>query len=195
MPKGYPNPKPDNMAMSPVEVNNAMREQIAKAEVIDLAEQLAEMARMREVLLQEQAEVAALKAKLERKAEIREEVSDAVMQQRRQDFGKRAEPVEEKMPPKPEGIELVSVKMEKNYRPKGYYEIGGWLKPAVFKKKFGHEKPVMIEPEEYVKDERAPPSVAGTGFANKIWAGTTLRLPEPEAREVVKAGIASRGFD
>lgn len=158
------------------------------AEVVDLdairAELAAELAKAKE-----------LNAKLALKAEIRAEVSDAVMQQRRQDFGKRAEPVPYQMPPKPEGVEMFKVKLERNYAPEGYFEVVGWDKPAVYRKKFGHEKPVMVEPAEFVENEKAPPTVAGTGFAEKVWANTTVRLPKPEAVRVVAEKIASRGFD
>lgn len=196
MPKGYPNPKPEEFTKPPaserVEIVAVAGGGAGPAPVnwydAEMASQLAELKRERE-------ELAILKAKLERKAEIREEVSEAVMEQRRRDFGKRAEPVEEKMPPKPEGVELFAVKLEKNYRPLGYYETVGWLKPAVYRKKFGHDKPVMIEPEEFIQGEKAPPAIAGTGFANKIWAGTTIKVAKPEAERLVKIGTASRGFD
>lgn len=188
---GWPKGKPRKAAIVPpsISTENTMP---ATAEVIDLKEQMAEMARMREVLLQEQAEVAALKAKLTLKAEIREEVSEAVMEQRRREFGKPT-PATYVMPPKPDDAQMFAVKLEKNYAPEGYFETVGWLKPAVFKKKFGET--VMIAPEEFIKGEKAPPTVAGTGYANKVWAGTTIMLPEAEAKSVVAAKIASRGFD
>ena len=189
MPKGYPNPKPLEHI---IEVIESTPTPYNTAPVVELdairAELAAELAKAKE-----------LTAKLETKAEIRSEVSEALRLQqeetKRQAFGKRGEPVAEVMPPKPEGVEMFSVKLEKNYRPLGYYEVVGWDKPAVFKKKFGHEKPVQIEPAEFIKDEKAPPAVAGTGFVNKVWSGTTIRLPELEAKTVVKAGIGARGFD
>ena len=190
MPKGYPNPKPETPTTYLGIPNN-------DAPIVDTTVQ--EMDALREALAAELAKAKELNAKLEQKAEIRSEVSEALRLQqeetRRQAFGKRAEPVAEVMPPKPEGVEMFSVKLEKNYRPLGYYEVVGWDKPAVFKKKFGHEKPVQIEAAEFIKDEKAPPAVAGTGFVNKVWSGTTIRLPEIEAKTVVKAGIGARGFD
>ena len=160
---------------------------------------VAAVANIRAQLAAELAKAKELTAKLETKAEIRSEVSEALRLQqeetKRQAFCKRGEPVAEVMPPKPEGVEMFSVKLEKNYRPIGYYEVVGWDKPAVFKKKFGHEKPVQIEAAAFIKDEKAPPAVAGTGFVNKVWSGTTIRLPADEAKHVDQMGIGRRGFD
>lgn len=198
MPRGIPNKKPDPIEMVVAPDVGAFSggspsfASMPAAEVVDLdairAELAAELAKAKE-----------LTAKLEVKAEIRSEVSEALRLQqeeaKRQAFAKMAPTVADPMPPRPEGVELIPVKLDRNYRPVGYYEVVGWDKPAVFKKKFGHEKPVQIEAAEFIKDEKAPPAVAGTGFVNKLWSGTTIRLTEPEAKNVVKAGIGARGFD
>lgn len=155
------------------------------------AEELDELARLR-------AENAAIRAKLELRTAVQTEVSEAMRLQqeadRRREFGKPT-PATYKMPPKPEGAVMFAVRLERNYAPIGYYETVGWLKPAVFRKKYGMEKPVMVEPEEFINGEKAPPAVAGTGYESKVWAGTTIMLPEEEAKSVVAAKIASRGFD
>jgi hypothetical protein len=183
----WPKGKPRKAAIvSPsISTENTMSH-VETAEVVNLdairAELAAELAKAKE-----------LTAKLERKTEIREEVSEAVMNQRRKDFGK-IEPAVYVMPPKPENAVMFAVKLEKNYAPVGYFEVVGWDRPKIEKKGPGGVI-VVIQEAAFIKDERAPPAVAGTGYANKIWAGTTIKLPEEEAKHVDKVGIARRVFD
>lgn len=148
---------------------------------------------IRAALEAELAKARELTAKLERKAEIREEVSEAVMDQRRREFGKMT-PTTYVMPPKPDGAQMISVKLERNYAPIGYYDVVGWDRPEIKKKGPGGQI-VVIQEAAFIKDEKAPPAVAGTGYANKVWAGTTIMLPKDEAKRVVDAGIGKRGFD
>jgi hypothetical protein len=63
---------------------------------------------------------------------------------------------------------LVTMKLEKNYRPEGEYVVVGTPPAAV---------------------------LAGTGTEGKLWAGTTVKLTEEEAKKVHAAKIASRDFD
>lgn len=190
-PKGKPrkaaivSPSPMENPMNDTQQQSAPTADLTKYDAA-VAEQLAELKRERE-------ELAALKAKLERKAEIREEVSEAVMEQRRRDFGKPT-PAVYKMPPKPEGVELFAVKLERNYAPIGYFETVGWDRPEI-KKKGPGGKIVVIQEAAFIKGERAPPAVAGTGYESKVWAGTTIKLPAEEAKHIVAEKIASRGFD
>lgn len=74
-----------------------------------------------------------------------------------------AEPAEVKA-----GKKMVTMKLDKNYRPEGEFEVVGTPPAAV---------------------------LAGTGTDGKLWAGTTLKLTEAEAKKVHAAKIASRDFD
>lgn len=63
---------------------------------------------------------------------------------------------------------LVTMKLEKNYRPEGEFVVVGTPPTAV---------------------------LAGTGTEGKLWAGTTVKLTEAEAKKVHAAKIATRDFD
>jgi len=161
--------------------------------VLSLTAQMAELARMREVMAQDMADVAALKAKLELQTAVRSEVSEALRLQaeeaKRVAFGKPTPSAVEPMPPKPDE-ELIPIKLERNYRPMGYFEVAGWHKEEI-KRKNAAGQMVVVEEAEFIKGERKPPAVAGTGFANKVWAGTVLRVPKSEASYIRKNGIGT----
>jgi hypothetical protein len=139
-----------------------------------------------------------LNAKLAMKAEVRAEVSQAIseqqMEQRRRDFGRMEPAKPEPMPPKPENERLITVKLDRHYRPRGYYEIVGYHKEAVFKKRPDGQV-VEVEKAEFITGELKPPHIAGVGFASKVWAGTVLKLCESEARTVRAAGVGSIELD
>lgn len=63
---------------------------------------------------------------------------------------------------------LVTMKLEKNYRPAGEYVLVGTPPAAV---------------------------LAGTGTEGKLWAGTTIKVTEEEAKKMHAAKIATRDFD
>lgn len=86
-----------------------------------------------------------------------------------------------------------TVVLIRHYRPAGDYEIVGWHKPEVRRKNAAGIE-VVVEPAEFVKGERAPPAISGTGYADKIWAGTTIRLGRNEAKNIVRIGIARLEF-
>lgn len=89
---------------------------------------------------------------------------------------------------------LVPMKLLKNYVPMSEFEIVGYTKPAVTKKNAAGV--VVVEaPEEFITGERMPPALAGTGFANKLWAGTVVRLPPDEAKKLYNRGLATRDFE
>ena len=163
---------------------------IQKEGIVPIDDLRAEMAR-------ELAEVKALKAKLELQTAVRSEVSEALRLQqeeaRRQQFGKIIPSQADVMPPKPDE-KLISIKLERNYRPAGYYEVAGWHKEEI-KRKNAAGQMVVVERAEFIEGERKPPAVAGTGFANKHWAGQVLRVPETEARTIRKLGIGSIELD
>jgi hypothetical protein len=160
-------------------------------------DQMAVITHMREQMEKELAEVQALKAKLELQTTVRSEVSEALRLQqeeaKRQAFGKITPSQAEVMPPKPDE-ELVTIKLDKNYRPAGYFEVAGWHKEEV-KRKNAAGREVVVEAAEFIAGERKPPVVAGTGFANKVWAGTVLRVPKSEVATIRKHGIGSIELD
>lgn len=97
--------------------------------------------------------------------------------------------------PAPEPVKMVAMKLGRHYRPLSEaYEVVGYLKPAVTKKTPSGEIKI-IEPEEFIPGEKAPPPFPGVVSTGKIWAGTTIRLPEAEAKNIRKLGIAEVDFE
>lgn len=94
-------------------------------------------------------------------------------------------------PPATASEKLFPVVLNKNYCPAGEFEIVGWLRPKV-ERKDAAGKMITVEPEKFIEGEMHPPPYPGTGFPNKIWAGTTIRLPVDEAKMVVAKKIADR---
>lgn len=85
---------------------------------------------------------------------------------------------------------MFPVLLVKNYVPRGDYEIVGYLKEAVKRKNAAGDWKI-VEKEEFIEGEMKP-HLPGVGFANKIWAGTTIKLPVDEAKSVVAKKIAER---
>jgi hypothetical protein len=86
-------------------------------------------------------------------------------------------------------VKGVKMELKRNYVPKQLLSIVGWQKPAVLQKTAGGEMK-EVEPAEWKPGEIKPPVFAGTGFPNKIWAGTVIEVPEAEAREMRQKQIA-----
>lgn len=86
---------------------------------------------------------------------------------------------------------MFPVVLNKNYAPMGKYEIVGHFQPEV-KKKAADGKWIVIEKEKFIKGEMKPPQHPGVGFADKIWAGTTINLPVDEAKALVAKKLAER---
>ncbi len=107
-------------------------------------------------------------------------------------------------PPPPK---MVRVKLLRHYRPrelpdpanKGKYlppvfEIVGHMRPAVFvRNKLGKDE--ELEPAKFIEGEAAPSSKAGVGYADKLWAGTVIRLVTDEARYVKDKAIGEIELD
>jgi hypothetical protein len=157
----------------------------------------AELSTMREQMARELADIQALKAKLEMQTTVRAEVAEALRLQeqetRRQAFGKLTPSEAEPMPPKPDE-KLVTIRLDRNYRPMGYFEIAGWHKEEV-RRKNAAGREVVVEAAEFIKGERKPPAIPGTGFANKYWAGQVLRVPASEAAIIRERRIGSIELD
>lgn len=94
----------------------------------------------------------------------------------------------------PAAEKLFPVLLTKNCSLIGNYEIVGYLKEAV-KRKNAAGTWKIIEPEEFIKGEMKPHTSPGVGFPNKIWAGTTVRLPVAEAKRLIALKAAERADD
>lgn len=113
-------------------------------------------------------------------------------------------------PPPPK---MVRVKLLRNYRPQerpnpayvpspkqdGRYlppvfEIVGHWKPAVIvRNKLGKDE--ELEPAKFIDGEPAPSSKSGVGFADKLWAGTIMRVTSDEAKYMRANGIGEIEID
>lgn len=103
-------------------------------------------------------------------------------------------PVTEVAPNPAQPTKMVAVKLLKNYVPMGHYEIVGHNQPEI-KAKDAAGREVIKQEAAFIKGEMAPPPYPGVGYAGKIWAETTIRLPEAEARRLYDSRLAERGFD
>lgn len=102
-------------------------------------------------------------------------------------------PKEPDMSP-PEAIKetkMFPVLLTKNYAPRGEYEIVGYLKEAV-KQKDAAGNWRIVEKEEFIEGEMKPHQSPGVGYPGKIWAGTHIKLPLDEAKQLVAKKIAER---
>lgn len=87
--------------------------------------------------------------------------------------------------------EMFPVLLNKNYVPRGDYQIVGYHKPEV-KKKTSAGTWIVEQHAEFVSGEMKPAPHPGVGFANKIWAGTKVLLPLDEAKDIIEKKIAER---
>jgi hypothetical protein len=100
-------------------------------------------------------------------------------------------PKEPDMSPPEAATKMFPVLLNKNYVPRGEYEIVGYLKEAVKQKdSAGHWR--IVEPEAFIEGEMKPHASPGVGFDGKIWAGTHIKLLLDEAKQVVSKKIAER---
>lgn len=84
--------------------------------------------------------------------------------------------------------QMIAMRLERNYRPAGEFEIVGHTRPEIRKKTpAGVEE--VVQAEEWMAGQPMPSAIPGAGFANKIWAGTVINLPVDEAKAVQKARI------
>ena len=84
---------------------------------------------------------------------------------------------------------MITVKLLRNYRPIGDFEVVGYERPAILKKNAAGMMETVQE-AAFIDDELPPPAQSGTGFPDKLWAGAVIRLPIDEAKSTRKAGIA-----
>ena len=86
---------------------------------------------------------------------------------------------------------LFPVKLLKNYRPAGAYEVVGYHRPEKVQKDTAG-KVVVVQEAAFMEGEMAPPPLPGVGFDAKVWADTVLRLPIEEAKRLVSKHLAER---
>ena len=96
--------------------------------------------------------------------------------------------------PAPESVKMLAMKLERHYRPTGDYEVVGYMKPEVKKKQPNGDFKV-VEPEEFIAGMQAPAPFPGVVSTGKVWASTTIKLPEAEAKNIMRLGIAARDFE
>jgi hypothetical protein len=99
-------------------------------------------------------------------------------------------------------VKMFPVVLNKNYVPRGDYEIVGYLKEAI-ERKNALGRMEIIEPEKFIEGEMKPHATPGVGYGEyfdkagkktnaKIWAGTHIKLPLDEAKHLVAKKIAER---
>lgn len=93
-----------------------------------------------------------------------------------------------------EPVKMIAMRLDRHYCPSSSFEVVGHTKPEV-KRKNSAGIEVIVEREEWVPNEPMPAAIAGTGFKDKFWAGTVLRLPVDEAKTVEKARIGVRSIE
>jgi len=87
--------------------------------------------------------------------------------------------------------QMVTVNLSRHYRPSGPHEVVGHWRPKVEVKNAAGNM-VELSPAEFVAGEPMPPPLAGVGGESvKLWAGTVVRLPKEEARNVRRAEIGT----
>lgn len=87
--------------------------------------------------------------------------------------------------------QLFPVRLLKNYRPAGDYEVVGYHRPEI-KQKDTAGKMIVVQEAAFIEGEMSPPPFAGVGFESKVWAETVLKLPKDEAKRLVGKNLAVR---
>ena len=94
-------------------------------------------------------------------------------------------------PPPPK---MVTIKLTKNYRPGSDYEVVGYWQPEV-KVKNAAGQEVVVRKREFIEGEKSPPTLAGTGFDTKLWAGTVIKIGKDEAKLIRQNDIGTVEVD
>jgi hypothetical protein len=91
----------------------------------------------------------------------------------------------------PQPSKMFPVKLLKNYRPAGDYQVVGYHRPEKSVKDAAG-RVIVVQEAAFIEGEIAPPPFPGVGFDTKVWADTVLRLPMDEARGLVGKKLAER---
>ena len=86
---------------------------------------------------------------------------------------------------------MFPVVLNKNYRPRGDYEIIGYLQGEVKQKDAAGVMRILVK-EEFIRGEMKPHQTPGVGYPDKIWAGTHINLPLDEAKFFISKHLADR---
>lgn len=86
---------------------------------------------------------------------------------------------------------MFPVRLLRNYRPAGEYELVGYQQQEI-RQKDATGRQVVIQESKFVEGEMAPPPFPGVGFETKVWAETVLKLPTDEAKRLVGKNLAVR---
>ena len=97
---------------------------------------------------------------------------------------------------------LVPVRLLRNYRPMtDVFEVVGYHKEAIIRKR-PDGKMVTVEEGGFFKEHDeageiipAPPAMVGTGFSDRLNAGTVVRLPRDEAKRARDLKIGELELD
>lgn len=93
--------------------------------------------------------------------------------------------------PSPVVEKMFPVKLLKNYRPAGAYEVVGHQRPEI-KQKDSAGRVSIVQESAFMEGEMYPPPYPGVGFETKIWAETVIKLPIEEAKRLVGKNLAAR---
>lgn len=86
---------------------------------------------------------------------------------------------------------MFPVRLLKNYRPAGEYEVVGYQRPEI-KQKDSAGRVSVVQESAFMEGEMSPPPYPGVGFETKIWAETVIKLPMEEAKRLVSKNLAAR---
>lgn len=89
-------------------------------------------------------------------------------------------------PPPPKTVKM---ELKRNYVPHNLIAVVGYQKPDIVAKNVIGQQ-VVVEKGGWIDGEMKPGLYAGVGYANKVWAGTVIEVPEAEAKTMRAAGIA-----
>lgn len=84
--------------------------------------------------------------------------------------------------------QMVSMKLERNYRPVNEFGIVGHTRPEI-RKKDAAGKEQVVQSQAWIAGEAMPPAFPGSGYPTKVWAGTVIDVPRDEAIAMQRAGI------
>lgn len=89
----------------------------------------------------------------------------------------------------PTATKIVAMQLKKNYAPTSAFRVVGYQRPEIrAKDAAGREQ--IVQTSAFIDGQMTPPKFPGVGFQNKVWAGTVIEVPEPEAKAMRASGIA-----
>lgn len=83
---------------------------------------------------------------------------------------------------------VVAMQLKKNYAPRGPFRVVGYQRPEIRAKDAGGREQI-VQTAAFIDGEMTPAKFPGVGFANKVWSGTVIEVPEDEAKAIRAGGI------